>query len=110
MYYKGRRRTEQQKRNRSVQVCEYLAEDEKHTMKDVKEEFGISKETVRRDLEYLRKLIQDGKFSNNPPFEKKIKESYVKAKNRLKANSDIAYFHRQMLIKAKLRHDLLNKS
>lgn len=107
MYYMGRRRTDQQKKNRSVQVCEFLAEDEKHTMADVKREFGISKETARRDLEYLCRLILDGEFSNNPSYEERIKNKYLKAKNRLRTNCDIASAHRQMLIKAKLKHALL---
>ena len=104
-----RMRTGQERKNRAVQVCEFLAEEERHTMADVKEEFGISKETARRDINYLCKLIVDGEFSNNPSYEKIITLKYVKAKNRLKSNVDIASVRKQMLIKRKMKEQLVKR-
>lgn len=105
MYKK--KRTGQERKNRAVQVCEFLAEEERHTMADVKEEFGISKETARRDINYLCKLIVDGEFSNNPSYEKVITLKYLKAKNRLKSNVDIAAAHQRMLIKQRMKKQLV---
>ena len=62
--------------NRAVGVAEFIIEE--NTIKETREEFGISKNTIERDLEFL-KICRLGDVKRNVQL-------YIDAKKQLKKN------------------------
>lgn len=62
--------------NRSVGIAEFIIEG--NTKKETMKEFKISKDTIDRDLEFLRNCY----YGN----EKRNLQLYIKVKNQLKKN------------------------